>query len=139
MIDRVFYSLAKPLLFSLDAERAHDITLANLGAIAKNGFLLKKLQRLYGARVPSLKTKCMGIDFEHPLGLAAGLDKDARAFNSFAALGFSGVEMGTVTPKPQPGNPKPRIFRLIEDRALINRLGFNSQGMRCDSTKLFRR
>ena len=77
----------------------------------------------------TLPVSCMGIDFRHPVGLAAGLDKDARALPAFSAMGFSGVEMGTVTPKPQPGNPKPRMFRLLEDQALINRMGFNSGGV----------
>ena len=71
----------------------------------------------------------MGLRFSHPVGLAAGLDKDARAVNAFAALGFSGIELGTVTPEPQPGPEKPRLFRLTEDAALINRLGFNSAGV----------
>ena len=129
MLDRAFYSLIKPVLLALDAERAHDVTLANLARISKSAFTLRQVQRLYSDQVPELTTTCMGLEFKHPIGLAAGLDKDAKAFNAFAALGFSGVEMGTVTPKPQPGNEKPRIFRLAEDRALINRMGFNSCGV----------
>ncbi len=129
MLDRALYKFAKPALFAMDAERAHDITLANLATISNTPLALKAITALYASKVDSLPTQCMGLDFKHPIGLAAGLDKDAKAFNAFSALGFSGVEMGTVTPKPQPGNDKPRIFRLHEDQALINRLGFNSGGL----------
>ena len=123
------YSLFKPLVFALDPERAHDITLANLEFISKRPFLASKLAKFYGNCVPDLPVSCMGLDFKHPVGLAAGLDKDARAFAAFSALGFSAVEMGTVTPLPQPGNDKPRMFRLLEDEAIINRMGFNSGGV----------
>ncbi len=129
MLDRVLYQIAKPALFAMDAERAHDVTLANLATLANSSWACKAIATLYANKVPSLPTRCMGLDFKHPIGLAAGLDKDAKAFNSFAALGFSGVEMGTVTPKPQAGNDKPRLFRLVEDQALINRMGFNSAGL----------
>ena len=123
--NRIMYSLFKPILFALDPERAHDLTLANLEFISHRPWLVAPLNRAFGSNVPDLPVNCMGIDFRHPVGLAAGLDKDARALAAFSALGFSAVEMGTVTPKPQPGNDKPRIFRLIKDEALINRLGFN--------------
>jgi len=105
----MLYSFAKPALFALDPETAHDVALGGLAKISKSAF--------------------MGLDFRHPIGLAAGLDKDAKAFPAFSALGFSGVEMGTVTPKPQPGNDKPRMFRLVEDEGIINRMGFNSGGV----------
>ncbi|MBT8114318.1 MAG: quinone-dependent dihydroorotate dehydrogenase, partial [Arenicella sp.] len=123
------YTFVKPLLFALDPERAHDLTMAQLQLVSCQPLLTSQVNRLYGGRVPELPVQCMGIDFKHPLGLAAGLDKDARALPAFSALGFSGVELGTVTPKPQPGNDKPRIFRLQEDQALINRLGFNNVGV----------
>lgn len=123
------YSLVRPVLFSLDAERAHDLTMDNLARVSKVPFLSKQVENVYGRHVPSLPVKCMGIDFKHPIGLAAGLDKDGRALPAFSAIGFSGVEMGTVTPEPQAGNDKPRIFRLPEDQAMINRLGFNSGGV----------
>ena len=123
------YSLVRPVLFSLDAERAHDLTMDNLARVSKVPFLTKQLENFYGCHVPSLPVQCMGLDFKHPIGLAAGLDKDARALPAFSAIGFSGVEMGTVTPEPQSGNDKPRIFRLPEDQAMINRLGFNSGGV----------
>jgi dihydroorotate dehydrogenase len=126
---KIVYSLLRPALFALDAERAHDITLSKLALASKSAFLTTQVNRLFGRHVGDLPVKCMGLDFRHPVGLAAGLDKDARALPAFSALGFSGVEMGTVTPKPQPGNPKPRMFRLLEDEALINRMGFNSDGV----------
>lgn len=129
MLDRALYSLARPVLFALDAERAHDVTLANLSMLSKFPFALRQVERMYADHVPELPVSCMGLEFKHPIGLAAGLDKDAKAFNGFAAMGFSGVEMGTVTPKPQSGNDKPRLFRLVEDQALINRMGFNSCGV----------
>lgn len=111
-----------PLLFRLDAERAHGLTIAALGAWGKAGAPA-------APAVPSLTTRVAGIDFANPLGLAAGVDKDARAIDGFFGLGLGSVEIGTLTPLPQPGNPRPRIFRLIEDRAVINRLGFNNGGL----------
>lgn len=123
------YSFVRPVLFALDPERAHDITLSKLALASKFSMATSQIARLYGNKVPELPVSCMGIDFKHPVGLAAGLDKDAVALPGFSALGFSGVEMGTVTPKPQPGNDKPRMFRLLEDEALINRMGFNSGGV----------
>ena len=126
---KTMYSLVRPVLFSLDAERAHDLTMDNLARVSKVPFLTSQIQKLYGDCVASLPVQCMGLDFKHPIGLAAGLDKDARAFPAFSAIGFSAVEMGTVTPEPQEGNDKPRIFRLREDEAMINRLGFNSGGV----------
>ncbi len=126
---KLMYSFVRPALFSLDPERAHDLTMSSLRKASKVPFLTAQISRMYGNCVPDLPVRCMGIDFKHPVGLAAGLDKDARALPAFSALGFSGVEMGTVTPKPQPGNDKPRMFRLVEDQALINRMGFNSSGV----------
>ena len=123
------YSLLKPLLFKFDPEKAHDITMGFLATASKNPLLRSLIKSIYGNKVPSLPVSIMGLDFKHPVGLAAGLDKDARAFQAFAALGFSAVEMGTVTPLPQTGNDKPRMFRLAEDRAIINRMGFNSGGI----------
>ncbi len=125
----MLYSFAKPALFALDPEKAHDLAIGGFSAISKSSIATRQLERTTGACVPDLPVTCMGIDFRHPVGLAAGLDKDAQAFPAFSALGFSGVEMGTVTPKPQPGNDKPRMFRLVEDEAIINRMGFNSGGV----------
>ncbi len=111
-----------PILFRLDAERAHTLTIAALGAWGKAGAPL-------APSVPRLATTVAGIAFPNPVGLAAGVDKDGRAIDGFFGLGFGSVEIGTLTPVPQPGNPKPRIFRLPEDRAVINRLGFNNGGL----------
>ncbi len=123
------YALLKPILFKLSPEKAHDVMMNTLAMCSKNILFRKVLNHLYGSKVPELPTTVMGLNFKHPVGLAAGLDKDARAFQAFSAIGFSGVEMGTVTPLPQPGNPKPRMFRLEQDRAIINRMGFNSGGL----------
>ena len=123
------YSLLKPLLFKLDPEKAHDLSMRFLANASRTPPLRKLIRTCYGNKVPSLPVSLMGLNFKHPIGLAAGLDKDARAFQAFAALGFSAVEMGTVTPLPQIGNDKPRMFRLTEDRAIINRMGFNSGGL----------
>lgn len=123
------YSFVRPILFQLDPERAHDLTLSQLAMVSRSPWLTRQVRACFGAKVPSLPVQCMGLDFTHPVGLAAGLDKSARALPALSALGFSGVEMGTVTPKPQPGNDKPRMFRLPEDEAIINRMGFNSGGV----------
>ncbi|HET9811051.1 MAG TPA: quinone-dependent dihydroorotate dehydrogenase [Sphingomicrobium sp.] len=112
------YPLLRPLMFALDAERAHRATIAAL-----------KFLPLHSAHLPpSVKTKLAGLDFPSPVGLAAGFDKDAEVPAEMLTLGFGFVEVGTLTPLPQPGNPKPRLFRLAPDRAVINRLGFNNKG-----------
>lgn len=118
------YNLVRELMFKLSPETAHELALDLIGA---GGRL--KLNSLINARLPHLPVRVMGLDFPHPVGLAAGLDKDGVAINGLAQLGFGFVEVGTVTPRPQPGNPKPRIFRLTEAEALINRMGFNNQGV----------
>ncbi|MEG3166679.1 quinone-dependent dihydroorotate dehydrogenase [Sphingomonas sp. LB3N6] len=111
-----------PILFRLDAERAHSLTIAALAAWGRTGTPL-------APNVPRLATTVAGITFPNPVGLAAGVDKDGRAIDGFFGLGLGSVEIGTLTPLAQPGNPKPRIFRLPEDRAVINRLGFNNGGL----------
>ena len=116
---------ARPILFALDAERAHDLTLAALCRPAVVG-ALRVLPK--PGRDRRLQQTIFGLDFAHPVGLAAGLDKHGAAVPAWTALGFSFVEVGTVTPRPQPGNPRPRLFRLPADGAIINRLGFNSVG-----------
>lgn len=128
-VSTLMYSFARPILFKLDPEHAHDLTLSKLAMASRSPFLTNQIERWFGNCVHDLPVNCMGLEFRHPIGLAAGLDKDARALPAFSALGFSGVELGTVTPKPQPGNDKPRMFRLTEDEALINRMGFNSDGV----------
>ncbi len=118
------YALARPFLFCLDAERAHDLALTSIEAAYRTG--LNPLLAL--APVP-LPTSVFGIDFPNPVGLAAGLDKNGAYIDALAALGFGFIEVGTTTPRAQPGNPKPRMFRLPEHEAVINRLGFNNGGV----------
>ena len=119
------WSFFRPLLFKLDAETAHHLTLQliRLGAYQPLKLLL---QAMYSA--PGKPVEAFGLHFPNPVGLAAGYDKDGLAWRGLATLGFGHIEIGTVTPRPQPGNPKPRVFRLVEDRALINRMGFPGLG-----------
>ncbi|AKC70415.1 quinone-dependent dihydroorotate dehydrogenase [Pandoraea oxalativorans] len=118
------YPLARRALFCLDAEQAHHLTLATLRGAASLG-----LAGLIGQTLPESPRTVMGIRFPNPVGLAAGLDKDGSCIDGLAALGFGFVEVGTVTPRPQAGNPKPRIFRLPQAEAIINRMGFNNGGV----------
>jgi dihydroorotate dehydrogenase len=116
------YALIRPFLFTLDAERAHELTLGLLAARGSIGF---------APRPPagSSTVQVMGLDFPNKIGLAAGLDKNGTAIDGLSHLGFGFLEVGTVTPRPQPGNPKPRLFRLPEQEAIINRMGFNNAGI----------
>jgi dihydroorotate dehydrogenase len=118
------YALAKPFLFCLDAERAHDLALTAIEVAYRTG-----LNPLLAARAAPLPMRVFGIDFPNPVGLAAGLDKNGTHIDALAALGFGFIEIGTTTPRPQSGNPKPRMFRLPEHQAVINRLGFNNAGV----------
>jgi len=118
------YALARPFLFGLDPERAHDLTLGALARLQHTPLICTVSQ----ARVESPVTVA-GLRFPNRIGLAAGLDKNGRCIDGLGAMGFGFIEVGTVTPKPQPGNPKPRMFRLPEAQALINRLGFNNDGL----------
>jgi len=126
----VYRSLLAPLLFRFDPESIHHSAYYWLEQAGKHTFSREALQRTFRA-VPDvrLNQRIMGLDFAHPVGLAAGFDKDARVYPALGALGFSHIEIGTLTPKPQPGNERPRLFRLKEDRALINRMGFNNAGV----------
>jgi dihydroorotate dehydrogenase len=117
------YQLAKPLLFQLDAERVHDATLKTLNLSEKLGLLSLYKQPICKPR------KVMGLIFPNPIGLAAGLDKNGAVIDGMAALGFGFLEVGTVTPRPQAGNPKPRLFRIKEAQGIINRFGFNNLGV----------
>jgi len=114
----VLYALARPLLFALEPETAHHLALKTSG-----------LAGLFAARPPACPVRAMGLEFPNPVGLAAGLDKHAEHVDALAALGFGHLELGGVTPRPQPGNPKPRLFRIPEANALINRYGLNSVGI----------
>jgi dihydroorotate dehydrogenase len=118
------YSLARPFLFHLDAEKAHGLGLRALEMAYRSG-----LNPLLAGRAKPLLTKVLGLEFPNPVGCAAGLDKNGEHVDALLALGFGFVEVGTTTPRPQEGNPKPRMFRLPEHNAVINRLGFNNQGV----------
>src|SRR5687768_3148301 len=119
----MLYSLARAALFRLDPETAHDLALKSLSALGPGAALLGAGSDAGEAR------RVFGIDFPNPVGLAAGLDKNGAYIDALAALGFGFLEIGTVTPRPQPGNPKPRMFRLESHEAIINRLGFNNDGV----------
>ncbi|MFI4939137.1 MAG: quinone-dependent dihydroorotate dehydrogenase [Burkholderiales bacterium] len=123
MPTNLLYALARPLLFNLGPETAHHLTLVALERAAACG-----LTKVLGRPQPDPR-KVMGIDFPNPVGLAAGLDKDGAYIDGLAALGFGFIEVGTVTPRAQPGNPQPRMFRLPKAHALINRMGFNNGGV----------
>jgi len=124
------YPLVRPLAFALDAERAHRLTISAL--------------KLFPAGLPArpddmLSVRLAGLDFPNPVGLAAGFDKDGEVFRPMLGFGFGFVEIGTLTPRPQAGNPRPRLFRLTEDRAVINRMGFNNGGQRAALARLAKR
>ena len=118
------YPLIRSALFNFDPETAHYLTLCSLKSAHRFG-----LSRIAAARIPDDPRSVMGLTFTNPVGLAAGLDKDGECIDGLAALGFGYIEIGTVTPRPQPGNPKPRLFRLPQANAIINRMGFNNQGV----------
>ena len=118
------YSLIKPLLFQFDAEKAHHLTLDNLQRAHRFGLLSH-----FGNKVMPCPSTLMGLALKNPVGLAAGLDKNGEYIDALAALGFGFIEIGTITPRPQDGNPKPRLFRLPEHQAIINRMGFNNHGV----------
>jgi dihydroorotate dehydrogenase len=119
----MFYSALRTLLFQIDPETAHDWTLRLLRSTPTMSL------SHFSSCVPAAPRRVMGIDFPNPVGLAAGLDKNGECIKAWSALGFGFVEIGTVTPRPQPGNPKPRLFRLPAAQALINRMGFNNKGV----------
>ncbi len=124
------FDFLRPALFALDAEAAHRLTIAALKLLPT---------RPLPDFPSSLRVRLAGLDFPSPVGLAAGFDKDAEVAEAMLSLGFGFVEVGTLTPRPQPGNPKPRLFRLAEDRAVINRLGFNNEGQPAALKRLGRR
>lgn len=118
------YSLLRAILFQMDPEKSHHFSLNALSAMEK-----LHLSRLLAAQVSDNPRKVMGIEFKNPVGLAAGLDKNGDYIDALASLGFGFIEIGTITPRPQDGNPKPRLFRLPEHQAIINRMGFNNFGV----------
>lgn len=118
----MLYALTRPVLFAMDAEQAHGVTLSSLDVVPN-----ALLSTLFPLR--SKPVQCMGMTFPNPVGLAAGLDKNGAHIDALGALGFGFIEIGTITPRPQPGNPKPRLFRLPQAQAIINRMGFNNDGV----------
>jgi dihydroorotate dehydrogenase len=120
----MLYALARPLLFHLDPETAHELALPSFRFLARC-----RLPGLPGGPLPGRPVKAMGLEFPNPVGLAAGLDKNGEYIDALAAFGFGFLEVGTVTPRAQPGNPRPRLFRLVEREAIINRMGFNNVGV----------
>ncbi|BAS36286.1 TPA: quinone-dependent dihydroorotate dehydrogenase [Klebsiella variicola] len=120
----MYYPFVRKALFQLDPERAHEVTFQQLRRVTGT-----PLEMLVRQKVPARPVTCMGLTFKNPLGLAAGLDKNGECIDALGAMGFGSIEIGTVTPRPQPGNDKPRIFRLVDAEGLINRMGFNNLGV----------
>ncbi|MDN5368769.1 MAG: dihydroorotate dehydrogenase [Shewanella sp.] len=120
----MFYKLAQKVMFQMDPEMAHNFAMTGLKATANN-----PLNCFYAQKIATAPVEFMGVTFPNPVGLAAGMDKDGEAIDAFAAMGFGHIEVGTVTPRPQPGNDKPRLFRIKPAKAIINRMGFNNKGV----------
>ncbi|KQX47014.1 MULTISPECIES: quinone-dependent dihydroorotate dehydrogenase [unclassified Paenibacillus] len=135
----LYKKLGKPILFRMDPEKAHHLTIDGLSAVVSFPGGKQLLKSMYGVPYsPILAQQLWGLQFANPIGLAAGLDKNAKAVKGFSQLGFGFMEVGTITPKPQPGNELPRLFRLPEDKALINRMGFNNVGTDVMATNLMK-
>jgi dihydroorotate dehydrogenase len=128
------YKILRSILFLFSPETAHSISMMCLKLFCSIGFSRKIFSKIFEAR--SIRTQLWGLTFRNPVGLGAGFDKNAEYLRELDALGFGFVEIGTVTPRPQPGNDKPRVFRLIEDKALINRMGFNNEGVNIVAERL---
>lgn len=123
------YKLLRPLLFSVDPEKVHALLFSALAVPMRLSGFQALLRSRFTVADPRLERKLFGLTFKNPVGLAAGFDKDAKLIDSLSCFGFGFIEIGTLTPKPQPGNDKPRLFRLPKDQALINRMGFNNEGV----------
>ncbi len=123
------YQILKPLLFQMAPERAHQFTVSGLAATLAVPGVSHAFRSIYNFEDKRLERTVFGLPFPNPVGLAAGFDKDGSYYKDMASLGFGFLELGTVTPLPQPGNPRPRLFRLPQDSALINRMGFNNEGV----------
>ncbi|TND07157.1 MAG: dihydroorotate dehydrogenase (fumarate) [Bacteroidetes bacterium] len=135
----MYKALLKPILFLVDPEKIHHFVFRTLKFLFRIPGIPALMRACYLVRDPRLERKLFGITFPNPVGLAAGFDKDAKLFDELGDLGFGFVEIGTVTPKPQPGNDKPRMFRLPADEALINRMGFNNEGAEAAAARLRKR
>lgn len=124
----MYKSIIRPLLFKFDPEAVHHFSFKSIGLMHKLG-VTKLLKNQFQLDDPRLEREVFGLKFKNPVGLAAGFDKDAKRYKELADFGFGFIEIGTLTPKPQPGNPKKRLFRLKKDSAIINRMGFNNGGV----------
>ncbi len=131
--------LLRPLLFILSPEKIHEILVAKVKIIYRLPFCARLMRKLFCLEDPELEKEFLGLKFKNPVGLAAGFDKNASFYKEFSAFGFGFIEIGTVTPRPQPGNPRPRSFRLTKDNALINRMGINNQGVDAVVARLMNR
>lgn len=135
----MYKKLVRPVLFFFDPEKIHHLTFTLLGLLRWIPGMLRLNRSWFRVKSPALRRTCFGVDFENPVGLAAGFDKDALRVDELASFGFGFIEIGTVTPRAQSGNPKPRLFRLPEDKAVINRMGFNNQGVDAAAMRLAKR
>ncbi|MBC8112248.1 MAG: quinone-dependent dihydroorotate dehydrogenase [Verrucomicrobia bacterium] len=135
----MYHALLQPLLFKLEAEKAHEFTFHNLKRLFKLPGVPRLFRSLYDFEDKRLEKKVFGLTFKNPIGLAAGFDKNAMLIDELACLGFGFIEVGTLTPRPQEGNPKPRMYRLKADQALINRMGFNNEGVVAAAKRLEKR
>lgn len=131
----MYKGLIRPLLFLMNAEQAHHFTFKTLKVLFQIPGV-KAITSLFFGSVKGREKQVMGLHFKNPVGLAAGFDKDAKLYNELSAFGFGFIEVGTLTPKPQDGNPKPRLFRIVEDEAVINRMGFNNGGLDAAALRL---
>ncbi|MEQ8909732.1 MAG: quinone-dependent dihydroorotate dehydrogenase [Vicingaceae bacterium] len=132
----LYQKIIKPYLFRSDPEEVHYRVFGMLKRMLKSSLMKSITKGLYNAKSEKLKQTIWGLEFDSPVGLAAGFDKDAKLIDELACFGFGFIEVGTVTPKPQEGNPKPRLFRLPKDEALINRMGFNNEGVEATVSRL---
>ncbi|MEM7108977.1 MAG: quinone-dependent dihydroorotate dehydrogenase [Bacteroidota bacterium] len=135
----MYKALIRPVLFLFDPEKVHHFTFGLISFLSKIPGVMSIWRGLYGYSTKKLEREFFGIKFKNPIGLAAGFDKDAKLIDQFSAFGFGFIEIGTITPKGQPGNEKPRLFRLPEDKAIINRMGFNNAGTAAAIERLKRR
>lgn len=131
----MYKGLIRPLLFLMNAEQAHHFTFKTLKVLFQIPGV-KAITSLFFGSLKGNEKQVMGLHFKNPVGLAAGFDKDAKLYNELSAFGFGFIEVGTLTPKPQDGNPKPRLFRIVEDEAVINRMGFNNGGLDAAALRL---
>lgn len=139
MDERHMYALIRPLLFAMQAEKAHHFTFRLINFLAWIPGMKALLHALYNPTRPGDQVQLFGLNFPNRVGLAAGFDKDAKLFDELACFGFGFIEIGTITPRPQSGNPQPRLFRLVKDQAIINRMGFNNEGMAAAAYRLSKR